>query len=114
MSSAPVCNIPVNIPINQPDPRLLPAIPLAHDLSSAIAAINAMRQWLMWMMNQRPHNNKTPQASLNEGNFVESNRTTQVVRIYNPNDSSQWVDVEEITGLTMTDKKSGQSWVFKG
>jgi hypothetical protein len=42
--------------------------------------------------------------------WKESKRTTEVVRVFNPNDHSQFVDVERINQLTMTDGVTGESW----
>lgn len=118
--SAPVCPDPrIFPPEQQPDTRQFPSIPPAHNLSSALAAINAMRQLLDYLLNRQPQNNNgggnTGQAKKGaQGKYSEvpGARKTQKVRVYNPNDKSQFVDVEQIVGLTMRDNKTGETWTW--
>ena len=52
---------------------------------------------------------------LSKGNYVENrgDRTTEIVRIYNPDDSSQYVDVKQITGLNFVNPYTGQTLTFR-
>lgn len=108
--SAPVCQVPAAQPETQPDPRQFPGIPLAYDLASALAAINAMRRIIQMLLNQIAINNAAKKPKL--GNFTEVSRKTKVERIYNPDDNTQYVDVEHVTSVTMGDKATGQTWTW--
>ena|SRR5258708_5961759 len=117
MTDAPICHIPPVVPPSQPKPVALPSIPLAHDLHSAIAAINAMRVTIMYLSGQRPAHN--PQFTNNATSkqdkpqrWTENARVVETVRVFNPNDKSQYVDVERINQLTMKDGITGESWTW--
>ena len=124
---APVCNVNVPQPVVQPSPPALPAIPVATNLATAIQAINVMRQTINTMNNNIPPNNQnnqntningfttkqnqqqnTPQKS----GFVQVSVVKNTVRITNPDNPDQYVDVEQITGLTMQNPVTGQSWTW--
>ena len=124
---APVCNVNGPQPVVQPSPQALPAIPVATNLATAIQAINVMRQAINTMNNNIPPNNQnnqntningfttkqnqqqnTPQKS----SFVQVSVVKNTVRITNPDNPDQYVDVEQITGLTMQNPVTGQSWTW--
>jgi hypothetical protein len=87
-SLAPVCPVSRSqAPSTQP--RSV-AIPLAIDLPSAIRAINQ----IIYMLNPT---SVVPQ-------WQEVNRVVTPVRIFNPNDNQQWVDVERIAQVTFQDQ----------
>ena len=121
---APVCHVSVDEVINQPTGTKLPSIPIATDLISALAAINAMRQVLMMLTGalQGPPGLRGAQGQggaagaaakkTKVGRWNEANRTTATERVYNPNDNSQYVDVQRINSLTMTDSVTGETWVW--
>lgn len=112
VSNAPVCNINAPLPSAQPQVPRLPTIPVATDLPSALAAINAMRQTIQAMTNQfgfGPMGAVKTQAVLKE---LVSKRTTETVRVENPQDSSQFVDVKQINHLEFQDSSSGQRLVW--
>lgn len=71
---------------------------MANDLPSAIQAVNA----LVTAYNA--------QASIR---WLEKYRITQPVRIFNPNDNSQWVDVMQIVKLVMEDQITGDLWAWQ-
>jgi hypothetical protein len=97
-------------------PPLPPLPPPATDLPSALQAINTLRQIIMQLTNQIPDNNtggggggRRPDQgafaasnSKKSGNFVEQRqlRVTKKVRVFNPQDHTQFVDVEQITSQT--------------
>lgn len=105
----------------------LPSIPTAVDLPSALAAINALAMGFRLLTNQT----KTAPRSMQPGHGVtnsvksknpgtnkqgrwnESARTTQVVRVTNPEDATQFVDVKQINSLTMKDSQTGEQWQWK-
>ena len=92
-----------------------PAIPRATDLPSAIQAINQ----LIMMLQQPTHPNMFLQINntmpFPMSRWVETNRVTTKVRIFNPNDNSQWVDVERISNLTFTDRSNNDkfNWAYQ-
>jgi len=97
-SVAPVCPISRPEPI-PPQPGIkLPVPTLAYDLPSAIAAVNAL---------VTVHNVAQKTSNVR---WVERERTVQNVRIFNPNDNSQYVDVVRIVKLIMEDVITGELW----
>jgi hypothetical protein len=44
--------------------------------------------------------------------FTEVGRDTEKVRVTNPNDDSQYVDIERINRLTMRNNNTGELWVW--
>ena len=129
---APVCNISPKNPAPISLAPALPSIPVATDLQSLIAAVNALRQLTIQYFNQVPGNSNigisipgppgAPGAPGEVGgggggfspvgSFAESpgSRTTVTTRIYDPNDPTNetYVDVNQITGLTFANK-TGQT-----
>jgi hypothetical protein len=101
MSNPPVCNV-VGI-VKEPDQKLsaFQPIPKATDLPSALRAIQAITNNFYTLMKS--------------GNFVENRnlRTFETVRVFNPDDSNQWVDVLQITGLTFTDPVTGRTLTWR-
>jgi hypothetical protein len=99
-SVAPVC--PVTRSEMPPAQRgiRVPAIPKATDLDSAIKAINQLIDLI----------NTDSEPSIR---WLEKERTTNIVRITNPEDDSQWVDVERIERLVMEDQETGDLWVWE-
>lgn len=45
--------------------------------------------------------------------FIEINRTTKLVKVVNPQNTSQYVMVKQIVALTMFDKVTGETWTWK-
>ena len=128
---APVCNISPKNPAPISLAPALPSIPVATDLQSLIAAVNALRQLTIQYFNQVPSNSDTgvnnpgpigapgaPGAVGGGGGFspvgsfaeTPGSRTTVTTRIYDPNDPTNetYVDVKQITGLTFANK-TGQT-----
>ena len=126
---APVCNINPKNPAPISLAPALPSIPVATDLASLIAAVNALRQLTIQYFNQVPGNSNTgfngtpgqpgaPGAVGGGGGFspvgsfaeTPGSRTTVTTRIYDPNDPTNetYVDVKQITGLTFANK-TGQT-----
>lgn len=129
---APVCEIIPTISDTQPPQARLPAIPIATDLASALAALNAMRAWMLQMMQTQPGHNfwggghgsggaggrgggKTPQPKPPKmGRWIQKDITRQKVRVFNPQDHEQYVDVSRVTRLVMRDTVTGEEWVWTG
>ena len=138
---APVCNINPKNPPPQSLAPTLPSIPIATDVPSLIAAVNALRQWIIQYTNQGQGgsggpNNQNQGGGTNPGggpknqnqggggggttgnlsNFAEKPNTRQTTtnRIYDPNDPTNqtYVDVKQITGLSFSNK-AGQTISWK-
>jgi hypothetical protein len=87
---APVCPVSRSQAVANQPPIPPSVIPLANDLPSVIRAVNM----IITMYN----------LDTTIPNWQEISRTVTPVRIFNPNDSSQWVDVERIAQLTFQDQ----------
>lgn len=120
----PVCHIPpVSTPGN-PQPTNLPGIPgpaSPNDPVSMANLLNAMRLALLSMLNQLNSSTNNNSNGLNrkpeptKAQWNETNRVTSNVKIYQNNDpnTGNFVEVEQINQLTMTDKSTGNTWVWK-
>ncbi len=95
----PVCHIPPVKPDTlQPKPHNMPSIPPAQpNLQSLTNTVNTMRTLLIQLLSRKAV-------------WVETGRVTELVRVFNPNDHTQYVDVERINQLVMADKVTGQVW----
>lgn len=117
----PVCHIPPPSTPGTPQPFNTPGIPgPASDLTSAIALVNAMRLALMQLLDQIKQNNTDTGVTNNfitkedkRSDWVEVNRVVEKVRVANPTDKSQYVDVERINSLTMQHRATGQKWNWR-
>lgn len=127
--TAPVCNVEPVIEPGQPPASKFPPIPVASDLASALAAINAMRQILMNLTGQLGVTNRgggnggggrggggttIPPKQPKLGRWVQKSITRKTVRIYNPQDKTQFIDVSRVANLTMKDTITGEEWVYAG
>lgn len=126
-NNAPICHVPVPTPIDQPSGVQNPSIPIATDLQSAIAAINAMRLILMRLANLMPRfdgaggggrggGSKQPSKQdpkKKTGRWNEVNRVTRVEKVTNPEDKEQFVEVERMQELVMQDSITGEQWIWK-
>lgn len=116
--AAPICRIAPDTTVDQPDPVLLPTIPVpAPNWDAMMATVSALKHTVEQLAGQRPVQNGGSNKSGNKGNkknqtnrFNEINRVTTQVRVYNPNDKSQYVDIDQINQLTLQDKVTGETW----
>lgn len=114
---APVCPVSRSQPVSGQPGLLLPYIPPAVDLPSAIAAANAMAGVLQHPF--APRNNVNPLipfgqprlSSNNDGGgkktrsrWEEKNRKTAIKKFVNPEDDQVWIKVERITEITWVDR----------
>jgi hypothetical protein len=118
----PVCHIPPNNTIGDPQPQNLPGIPgpvnpmgNQQDINNAFAALlNALRLLLLQLANQRNGGNGTSGSTpdKNKPTWKEQSRVEQTVRVFQNNDPSSpnWVDVKQINQLTFADKNTGATW----
>lgn len=126
VNNAPICHVPVPTPIDQPEGIQNPSIPIATDLQSALAAINAMRLILMRLANLQPRfdgrggggrgggskqpSKQDPKKKI--GRWNEISRKTSKVKVFNPQDKEQFVEVERINQLIMKDTITGEQWIW--
>ena len=96
-SVAPVCPISRSQAVPAQPLIKRPGLPMVNELPSVINALNQ----IIIMLNNPPQN------------FVENRRVTETVRVYNPNDREQWVDVERINYLQMVDPRLGGQWAWE-
>lgn len=116
MKRDPVCHISPTKPAVLPSLKNLPQIPPATDLKSALAAIGAMTMIIRILTGDNGINGQNGQNgggggdSKSDGDWREQNRVTEKKRIYNPKDKSQYIDVERINSLTMSNEKTKSRW----
>ena len=114
--TAPVCHITPPNQVGQPAPVQLQSIPMAphqFDWNAVRAMLNQMKRAIETLSgqiggstsNQKKKNNKV-------GKYIEVDRQTAQVRITNPQDSNQYVDVLRINSLTFQDSVTGEKWTW--
>jgi hypothetical protein len=101
----------------------LPPLPIANS-GNLVDTVNAIRQVVQQLGSPATTpkgNNHSGTNSGQSGNkqskqktsrWVEQSRQTGKVRVYNPDDHEQYVDVEQINQLTMRDQITGATWVW--
>lgn len=123
--NAPICNVQGVVQEPNQQVGIFQPIPKATDLASAIAAINAMANNLNNLFKQgafsstggvhdlSTNNKKKPAAP--SGNYREDpvRRVYKTVRVYNPQDSTQFVDVKQIIALTFVDPNTKRTIVWR-
>jgi hypothetical protein len=96
---------------------MLPAIPQATDLASALLAISALTAVVNQITNNGPGSSGGGSAGGSSkppgiGTYKQFTRTTEKVKVTNPNDPSQFVEIERIKSLVMKDIKTGEAWTW--
>lgn len=122
MADAPFCKRSTDQVIAQPPIKRLPAIPPPNDLQSAINAINMLINYVYQLSGQigptGPQGDRGSPGqpgrppNQNVGRWIETNRATEKVKIYNPDDHDQWVEVLRTNSLTMRDSVTGELWQY--
>ena len=130
---APVCNAPPEQPTfiskAPPFPQFVPPNP--NDPVSIIAAIQALQIMMLNITNQIPPNNTIDGTSTGGGqnptgggggspkkpkkqqqDWEETDRTTQDVKVVNPEDDSQFVIVKEITSITFKRRNTDETFTL--
>jgi hypothetical protein len=81
-----------------------PAIAQAQDMQSLITSVNQLKHIVDILTNQFEE----------AVHWVERSRKTEIVRITNPDDEEQWVDVERITHLVFQNTVTEElfEWVY--
>jgi hypothetical protein len=135
VSNAPVCHISKDQDITeQPKPTLLPFVPAAIDLPSALQAIQALRLIVEMLAGQTIPNQggsgfnngtqlpglRPPAPNQNVGkrnpnanerySEVRSQRVEKKLRVFQDNDpsSSNWVDIKQVNAVTWVDNVTGE------
>lgn len=125
---APFCNVEVaKVPGNPGDAKRRGAgagtavknIPAGATLQQAIRIMNENFQQIInnfgpsfpTPANPNPFN-QNQNVSPGKQDWNEVTRKVAVVRVFNESDRTQFVDVEQINGLTMKNKKTGETWVW--
>lgn len=113
----PVCHIPPTNTTGNPQAKSLPALPApptpgknASAFDNEVAAfLNALYQLLNSLLGQGGGQGGTHAVG---SSFVEVNRQVTTQRIFQNNDpnSPNWVDVKVINGLTLQDRRTGETW----
>lgn len=92
MASAPFCNVEIAKPQGKPQsPVGIRPIPPGTPLPQALTIINNNFNQLI------------------KGNFTEIHRASTITRIFDPQDSSVYVDVRQITGVQFANPLTGQT-----
>jgi len=96
---APVSTTPPVFKVQPKQPVTAAVVGHATNLNSAINAVNRISKAL----------------TSDQPTWVETHRNTVRVRIENPDDKEQWVEVERITELTFTNKATNEQlvWLYK-
>lgn len=120
---APVCSIDPIIKPTQPPQAPFPAIPQAVDLPSALRAINAMAAIIRNITGQLGrssggggggHTDSRSKQPPKQGRWVQKTVNRKTVRIFNPQDKTQFVDVSRVANLVMQDSVTGEEWIYTG
>lgn len=117
---APVCHVTQDEQIDQHKGPLVVSIPQATDLASALAAIRALTQNVNALSGRISQGARGPagangaagKAAPHNTRWSEQKRITQERTI--TDSSGQFsVVVEQIVGLSMIDKVTGEQWTWK-
>ncbi len=105
MALAPQCDLTVAVP---------PGVPTKAKGFQKVPPTATMQQLINIVNNnfQRISPNFNTNIQSGGGNWIEFKRVTATVRVSNPQDSSQFVDIEQINQLVMVDRVTGATWVW--
>lgn len=116
--AAPVCHIPTETPITQPAGNRVAAVPVATDLKSALLALSAIRKILQDVLDKPGPGNgahepsQPPRPKPKPGRWVESKRSTEIVKLPIGDDPANFVEIERMNSLTMKDSITGEDWTW--
>jgi hypothetical protein len=126
---APVCHIPPTKPATDAQaPVDTVYVPQATDLASTMAAVNALR--LVYLrgtggfggaghggtassLGPGGTGGTVKDEKKKQGQWVETNRQTEKVKVTNPDDPSQFIELERINQLTFKDAATGETWFWQ-
>lgn len=116
-----VCHIPPEAPTTNPAPANLPGVPPAQpNIPSLVNTVNALRQIIQVITGQQGTQGRpgipgrNGQNTSAKGSWNETHRTTEKVKIYQNNDptTGNFIEVEQINSLVLTNKDTGQKWTW--
>lgn len=121
MATCPTCSSSVPVAIDQPAGPVIPSIPNAYDLQSALAAIQALSITHNIMhggggvkqpQQQQSKNNTKPPQKPKVGRFqeIKAQRVTANVKVYSKQDKETFVAYKQINGMTFKDTITGEMW----
>lgn len=122
MSNAPFCNVKGVTPDPNQSAAVMQPIPVATDMNSALAAIRVLRNNFNVLNDQI---NRPPAPPDGASGFKTKNnqksawvenpklRLKEKVRVENPDNPDQFVEVEQINGYSMTNQKTGEVFTWK-
>lgn len=121
---APVCELSQDQVIEQPHPRVIPPIPIAHDLQSLIVAVNALRQIVNMLLGapqiggagqSKPSNQKAPNQQISRFSEVPGSRVTKDVRIDVESDTglTGYIIFQQINRVQMRDNVTNETWLWQ-
>jgi hypothetical protein len=121
---APVCELSQDQVIEQPTPRVIPPVPVARDLQSLIAAVNALRQIVFMLLGApviggtgqtRPSNQKAPNQKVSRFAEVPGSRVTKDVRIDVESDTglTGYIIFQQINRVQMKDNVTNETWLWQ-
>jgi len=122
MANAPVCRISPTPPPTTYKGPLTASIPVATDLASAIAAVNALRAAMLAGSGANSQGNGGAGPGPNPGGgfseksqFQVTNQVIKPVRIYDPNDPTKqtYVDVNQVVSLQMANPVTKETWSWQ-
>lgn len=114
---APVCNIDAVVPAPTGITSPLAAIPVANG-NNTVQVLNALRQAIMNIYNQNSGSRSSSGSGAGGtqnpalGKFQQTDIQTKLVKIYNPDDNTQWVQVRQVTAVTWTNHTTGQTITY--
>lgn len=119
MSDAPFCNVKGTVVVpGQSVATVLQPVPKATDLSSLIKAVAALTNNFNALNGQIVNQSfssgaVTKQDPSKKPAWIEDRgaRVVEKVKVFNPDDESQFVEVEQIKSFTMKNAKTGE--IFK-
>jgi hypothetical protein len=118
MANAPICYVkPLTPAASAPNIKLtgvIPPTPTIAGLMASVAALNNIVSLTSGLLAKSGGVNVAGGSGKTVGRWVElpGSRVTATVRIYNPSDKTQYIDVLRINQLTMGDSITGEKWIW--
>lgn len=118
----PVCHVPPDSSAAQPGPQNLPGIPPpTASIASLLATVTALRHTMLIITGrqgvQGPRGQSGPRGQdvTAKGQWQEDKaaRIVETVKIFSKSDPTNFVEVEQVNGITMKNKDTGQTWNWR-
>lgn len=117
-----VCHIPGDVVTDQPGPQNLPGIPPPDaTIAGLLATVDALRRNMLIITGQQgvqgPRGQAGPRSPNTgaKGQWIEDKgkRVMTKVKIYSKTDPTQFVEIEQVNSITMTNKDTKQTWTWR-